>query len=52
MSNQNIFAEYGSAFELAEDLIRQWGQADIRQVAGNAHGSHDHTDNHDRDHDH
>ncbi|MDQ3697941.1 MAG: hypothetical protein M3373_07950 [Gemmatimonadota bacterium] len=52
MSNQNIFAEYGSAFELAEDLIRQWGQADIRQVVGHSHGGHDHGDNHDHNHEH
>ena len=39
-SHDSMFKVYGSPFELAEDLIRQWGDAEVRPAAhpGSPHG--------------
>jgi hypothetical protein len=41
MSHNNMFQVYGSPFELAEDLIRQWGSAEIQPAAHEPDG-HEH----------
>jgi hypothetical protein len=48
LSHQSMFKVYSSPFELAEDLIKQWGERDIPPVAGPGHG---HDDEHEHDHD-
>ena len=44
MSHQSMFKVYSSPFELAEDLIKQWGEREIQPAD---HPNHDHDDDHD-----
>jgi hypothetical protein len=50
LSHQNMFRVYSSPFELAEDLIRQWGDQAIKPAA--MPDDHDHGHTHDHNHDH
>lgn len=41
LSHASMFKVYGSPYELAEDLIRQWGEAEISvSEPHSGHGSH------------
>jgi hypothetical protein len=58
-SSQNIFQEYGSVYELAEAVVRQWGTTPVRAVesgdhhhGGHDHGGHDHGGHDHGGHDH
>jgi hypothetical protein len=42
LSHQNMFKVYSSPFELAEDLIRQWGDQKIKPAAMPHDHDHDH----------
>lgn len=43
LSHDSMFKVFSSPFELAEDLIRQWGDALVRP-AHHPNGAHDHGD--------
>ena len=47
-SHDLAYQKFGSPEELAEELIRQWGQARIKRTPV----PHDHGPGHDHDHDH
>ena len=51
MTHENMFRIYGSPHELAESLIRQWGDAEIRPSTHRDH-PHDHEEGGGGDHDH
>ena len=50
-SHHNMFKVYSSPFELAEDMIKQWGEREIRPADRPDHPHHDpDQDHHDHDH--
>jgi hypothetical protein len=52
MSHQSMFKVYSSPFELAEDLIKQWGEREIQPADQPDHPDDGHDHDHDHDHDH
>ena len=51
-SHELSYQKFGSPEELAEEVIRQWGQARIERTPVAHDHDHDHGDDHDHDHDH
>ena len=51
-SHDLAYQKFGSPEELAEEVIRQWGQAKIKRTPVPHDHGHDHGAGHDHDHDH
>ncbi len=51
LSHAHMFTTFSTPFELAEDLIRQFGDAPVR-YEGHGHDDDGHDHDHDHDHDH